>query len=111
MRHDGLIRRKVRNYFVYFDPLGPAPQYRFKPAPAVIQPLTEGKSMFAIKTIQKTTGGAAIAGASVIVAEIVSRKLNIPDMRTELVICITAILTGAAQGLINLAKHWPKRAQ
>jgi len=111
MRHDGLVRKKVCNYFVYFDPLGPAPQYRFKaiaPAPE-ITPLTERPKMFVVKTVKKVGGGAAIAAASVITAEIISRRLNMPDQRTEIVVCITALLTGAFQGIINLSKHWPRK--
>jgi len=116
MRHDGLVRKKVCNYFVFFDPLCPAPQYRFpktKPAPDAIETtinlFTERDKMFVIKTVQKASGGALISAAAVICAEIISRKMNMPDQRTEIVICITALLTGGFQGLINLVKHWPRK--
>lgn len=113
MRRDGLVRKKVSNYFVFYDPLGPAPQYRFpiiEPAPAV-QTLTERPKMFVVKTVQKIGGGALISGAAVIAAELISRRLNMPDQKTELLVCITALFTGIGQGIINLFKHWPKKGQ
>jgi len=118
MRHDKLVRKKVCNYFVFFDPLGPAPQYRFpktKPAPAEVETtinlFTERPKMFLIKTVQKASGGALISGAAVIAAELISVRLNMPDQKKELIICLTAMITGICQGAINLFKHWPRKGR
>jgi len=67
--------------------------------------------MFLIKTVQKASGGALISGAAVIAAELISRRLNMPDQKTELIICLTAMITGIGQGAINLFKNWPRKGR